>query len=116
MAILVRLKQVRVGGVFLEPAPRTPPSPPPPPLIFVRSIFVRSRQAYYISANNKDNNSKISGYDSCDLSSLAYISANNEDIGTKLSGYDPCDLSSTNKNWLSFGWMGMIPIGSFFFV
>ena len=63
--------------------PSIRPAVPPPPL-----IFVRSQQAYYISANN-------------------------EDIDTKLSGYDPCDLSSTNKNLVSFGWVGMITMGSF---
>ena len=50
----------------------------------------------------------------------AYISANNRDIDTKLSGYDPWGLSTTSRTswmthgtWVSFRWVGMITIGVF---
>ena len=51
---------------------------------------------------------------------LAYISANNRDIDTKLSLYDPWGVPTTSRmswmtlgTWVSFGWVGMITIGLF---
>ena len=51
---------------------------------------------------------------------LPYISANNKDIDTKLSRYDPWGLPTKSRmswmtlgTWVSFGWVGMITIGLF---
>ena len=51
---------------------------------------------------------------------LAYISANNRDNDTKLSAYDPWGVPSTSGpswmtlgTWVSFGWVGQITLGLF---
>merc|ERR1711942_551367 len=56
----------------------------------------------------------------CLFSLFTYISANNRDIDTKFSAYDPWGLPPTSRmswmtlgTWVSFGWVGMITIGLF---
>ena len=75
----------------------------------------------YISAKNKDNDTKLSGYDPWCLHSTSrmswmtpdfsdsYISTKNKDNSTKHSGYDPWGLPSTSKmSWMTLSSISLI--------